>query len=76
MEVLEIWNDLWTGDGTLYPPELELVQHENHGQSESRPGGLGFSHRAGRYRVWMDSNSGMCPYRARVTPTLCTNPVQ
>ena len=23
MEVLEMWNDLWTGDGTLYPPEVE-----------------------------------------------------
>ena len=25
MEVLEMWNDLWTGDGTLYPPEVELA---------------------------------------------------
>ena len=23
MEVLEMWNDLWTGDWTLYPPEVE-----------------------------------------------------
>ena len=47
MEVLEVWNDLWTGDGTLYPPEVELAQHTNHGQSENRPVGLGFPHRAG-----------------------------
>ena len=25
MEVLEMWNDLWTGDGTLYPPEVEQL---------------------------------------------------
>ena len=42
MEVLEMWNDLWTGDGTLYPPEVKLAQHTNHGQSENRPVGLGF----------------------------------
>ena len=35
--VLEMWNDLWTGDGTiyilpLYPPDVELAQHTNHGQ--------------------------------------------
>ena len=59
MEVLEMWNDLWTGDGALYPREVELVQHANHGQSENRPVGLGFPHRAGRYHVWMDSNPGM-----------------
>ena len=33
MGVLEIWNDLWTGDGTLYPSEVELAQHTNHRQS-------------------------------------------
>ena len=44
MEVLEMWNDLWTGDGTLYPPEVELAQHANHGQSESQSaGGVGIS---------------------------------
>ena len=44
MEVLEMWNDLCTGDGTLYPPEVELDQHANHGQSESQPaGGVGIS---------------------------------
>ena len=32
MEVLQMWNDLWTGDGTLYPPEAELAQNTNHGQ--------------------------------------------
>ena len=31
MEVLEMWNDLWSGDGTLYPPEVELAQQANHG---------------------------------------------
>ena len=56
LKVLEMWNDLWTGDGTLYPPEVELAQHANHGQSESRPVGLGFPHRAGRYHVWRDSD--------------------
>ena len=44
MEVLEMRNDLWTGDGTLYPPEVELDQHANHGQSESQSaGGVGIS---------------------------------
>ena len=32
MEVFEMWDYLWTGDGTLYPPEVELAQHANHGQ--------------------------------------------
>ena len=60
MEGLEMWNDLWTVDGTLYPPEVELVQHANHGQSESQsPVGLGLPHRAGRHNVWMDSDPGM-----------------
>ena len=74
MEVLEMWNDLWTGDGTLYPLEVELAQHTNHGQSENRPVGLGFAHVRGginqddvRVRprvigvvdVWMDSDPGM-----------------
>ena len=49
MEVIGMWNDLWTGDGTLYPPEVELAQHTNHDQSENRPVGLAFPHRAGRY---------------------------
>ena len=49
MEVLETWNDLWTGDGTLHPPEVELAQHTNHGQSENRSVGLGFPHRERRY---------------------------
>ena len=50
VEVLEMWNDPWTGDGTLYPLEVELGQHTNHGRSENRPVGLGFPHRAGRYQ--------------------------
>ena len=33
IEFLEMWNDLWTEDGTLYPPEVELAQHTNHSQS-------------------------------------------
>ena len=61
MEVLEMSNDLWTGSGTLYPPEVELAQHANHGQSENRPVGLGFPHCAGRYHVWMDSAPVSCP---------------
>ena len=58
----------------LYPPEVELAQQTNHGQSENRPVGLGLPHRAGsinpddiRVRpwvvgvvnVWMDSDPGM-----------------
>ena len=61
LKVLEMWNDLWTGDGTLYPPEVELAQHANHGQSENRPVGLGLPHRAGSYNVWMDSDPLSCP---------------
>ena len=70
MEVLEIWNDLWTGDGPLYPPEVELAQHTNHGQSENSPVGWDFhTLRGGNIRVgprvvgvvevWMDSDPGM-----------------
>ena len=41
---LEMLNDLWTGDGTLCLPEVELAQHANNGQSESQPaGGVGIS---------------------------------
>ena len=48
MEVLKMWNDLWTGDGTLYPHEVEMAQHTNHGQSESQSaGGIGISTRCG-----------------------------
>ena len=50
METLEMWNDLWTGDGSLYTPEVELAQHAHHGQSENRPVGLGFPHRAERHQ--------------------------
>ena len=50
MEVLDMWNDLWTGDGTLYPLEVELAQRTNHGQSESRPMGFGFPRRTERYQ--------------------------
>ena len=49
MEVLEMWNDLWTGDGTLHPPEVELGQHTNHGPLQNLPVGLGIPHRAGKY---------------------------
>ena len=34
-----MWNDLWTGDGTLYPAEVELAQHANHDQAESQSAG-------------------------------------
>ena len=50
MESLDMWNDLWTGDGTPHPPEVELAQHTNHGQSYNRPVGLEFPHRAERYQ--------------------------
>ena len=56
-----MWNDLCTGDGTLYPPEVELAQHANYGQSENRPVGLGIPNRAGRYHVWMESDPLSCP---------------
>ena len=49
MEVLDMWNDLWTRVGTLYP-KVELAQYTNHGQSENRPVGLGFPHHAERYQ--------------------------
>ena len=51
MEALEMWNDLWAGDWTLYFLEVELTQHANHGLFESLPVGWGFPHRAGRYHV-------------------------
>ena len=64
MEVIEMWNDLWTGHGTLYPPEnlMELAQHTNHhGRSENRPVGLGFPHRTGRYQpAWYPGSSPGC----------------
>ena len=50
MGVLEMWDDLCTGDGTLYPPEVELAQDTARGQSENLPVGLGFPQRAGRYQ--------------------------
>ena len=31
---------LWTGDGTLFPNEVELAQRANHGQSESQSAGV------------------------------------
>ena len=43
MEVFEMLNDLWTRDGILHPPEVELVQHANYGYSENRPGGVWIS---------------------------------
>ena len=42
MEALEMWNDLWAGDWTLYCPEVELTQHANHGLLERQPVGWGF----------------------------------
>ena len=39
-----MWNDLLTGDGTLYHAETELAQHANHGESECQSaGGVGIS---------------------------------
>ena len=44
MEALDVQNDLWTGDGTLYRPEVELAQHANHGQPKRQSaGGVGIS---------------------------------
>ena len=36
MDVLEMWNDLWTGDGTRYPLEVELASNATHGKSGSQ----------------------------------------
>ena len=47
MQYLELCNELWTKDRTQCPPEVELAQHANHGQSENRPVHLKFPHRAG-----------------------------
>ena len=88
--VLEIWSDLWTGDGTLPSRDGAGSTYEPQ-PIRDRPVGLGFPHRAGRCQpgrypcsspdcwtldVWMDSDPGMRPYRARVTLTLCMNPGQ
>ena len=74
-----------------YPPEVEPTQRANHSQSEidrwrwdfhTVRGGINpvdirvFPRVVGVVDVWMDSDPGMCPYRARVTPTLCMNPGQ
>ena len=45
IEVLDMWNDLWTGEGTPNTPEVELAQYTNPGQLENRSMGLGFPHR-------------------------------
>ena len=50
IEMLEMWNDLSTEDGTLDLPEVKLAQYTKHGQSEIRPLGLVFPHRAWRYK--------------------------
>ena len=61
MEVLEMWNHLWTGDGTLYPPEVELAQHANDSQSGNRPVGLGFSITCGEVSCVDGFRSLSCP---------------
>ena len=77
MEVKEVWNDLWTGDGTLYPPEVELAQHANHGQSEIQSaGGVETSTPCGEVSCVDGFRSRHVTHRARVTTTLCMNPVQ
>ena len=53
VEVLEIWNDLRTGDGALSSPRVELAQYTTPTASQRPAGaGLGFPHRAGRYQPW------------------------
>ena len=52
---LEVWNDLWIGDGNLHPPEVELAQHTNRGQPENRPGGVGISTPCGEVSTQMVS---------------------
>ena len=74
-----------------YPPEVDLARHTNSSQSEIGRWGWGFHtvredistdgirvglRVVGVVDVWMDSDSGMRPYRARVTLTLCMNPGQ
>ena len=67
-----MWNDLWTGDGTLYPPEVKLAQHANYANRKIGRWGWDFhTVRGGIMCGWIP-----IPYRARVTPILCMNPVQ
>ena len=54
IDFLETWNDLWTGDGTLYPPEVELAQHTNLANQRSA-GGVGISTPCGEVSTRMIS---------------------
>ena len=54
IEVLELWNDLWTGNRTLYPPEVELAQHTNTANQISA-GGVGISTPCGEVSTRMIS---------------------
>ena len=60
MEVLEMWNDLGPGMGPYILSRWSwLNMRTMANQKVSRPVGLGFPHRAGRYHVWTDSDPGM-----------------
>ena len=91
VEVLEIWNELRTGDGTLsYPGRAGSYASP----STSAIGGRGWDFHTVRggiipgdilFRprtvgvvdvVWKDCDPGMGPYRPRVVLTLCTSPGQ
>ena len=72
MDFLEMWNVAWTGDGTLYPPEVEMAQHANH-MADQKIGRWSWDFRTVRGGImygWIPN-----PCRARVTPSLCMNPV-
>ena len=60
VEVLEIWNDLCTGDGTLSSRGGAGATYEPQ-PIRDRPVGLGFPHRAGRYQPgWYPCSSPGC----------------
>ena len=72
-----MWNDLWTGDETLYLPEVELAQHANHSQSESQSAGLvGSSAPCVEVSCVDESRSRNVTLSCPGDASLCMNPVQ
>ena len=57
IEVLEVWNDLSTP--YILPRWSWHNMRTMANQKVSRPVGLRYPHRAGRYHVWMDSDPDM-----------------
>ena len=62
MEFLEMWNDLWTWDGTLYSPEVELARHTNHNMANQKIDRWGWNF----HTVWGGINSDDIRVRPRV----------